>query len=77
MRRVLYNGVVHDVSDWAKYIATDENGEVWEHKNKPKVVISLAIWSSSAAEQYLGSVDRCHDWKNSLQKVEDLPTVEE
>ena len=54
------------VNEWAKFRATDSNGEVFEHENRPEK--NEFFWKSDdkTASVYKVSYDR--NWKNSLEE---------
>lgn len=74
-RQVVVNSVVidgksYDLHSWAKYVAVDSDGEVWEYNAEPRVVHGL-YWSAN--------VDLCNqittineydgDWDKSVIEV--------
>ncbi len=54
------------VNEWAKFRATDSNGEVFEHENRPRK--NEFFWQSGdrTASVYKVSYDR--NWENSLEE---------
>jgi len=62
-----------ELSDWAKFVATDEDGEVWEYENKPKPACdNWAINEAGRAELLYRNNKINKNWKDSLIRVEDL-----
>ncbi len=54
------------VNEWAKFRATDENGEVFEYENRPEQKVWFWHSVDQTALVYTVSYDR--NWKNSLEE---------
>ena len=48
LREVIGKAVL---SDWARWVAVDEDGKVWEYANKP--ILSVAMWNNSNESRYM------------------------
>lgn len=57
------------LSDWARWVAVDEDGEVWEYANKP--ILSVAMWNNSNESRYMhiNKVVRPLNFKNCIWRV--------
>ena len=61
--------------EWATYVATDENGEMYAHISEPNLNIQTRSWDSNKCE-YIASILGYHvdsntfDWTKSKQKLE-------
>jgi len=60
-----------ELSDWAKFVATDEDGEVWEYAEAPKPNIDVCDLDLSHS-RHIATSQPNKNWKDSLIKVEDL-----
>jgi len=63
-----------ELSDWAKFVATDAGGEIWEFEKEPKKYMD--VWENScggkARCRYIAEIKPPKNWKDSLIRVEDL-----
>lgn len=57
------------LSDWARWVAVDRDGEAWEYANKP--ILSGAIWSNSNGCRYMHikKVVRPLNFENCIWKI--------
>lgn len=57
------------LSDWAEWVAVDEDGEVWEYANKP--ILSVAMWNNSNESRYMhiNKVVRPLNFKNCIWEI--------
>lgn len=74
-REVMYRGRLIKVSEHAKFLATDETGDIFEYSLKPKPHDILPMWDVNGgdfnwrcvfdANDYVN----CNDWQDSLFEI--------
>jgi len=62
-----------ELSDWAKFVATDEDGNMWEYEIEPFRGDYLWVNTSNSRLSRLAKINQpMKNWKDSLIRVEDL-----
>lgn len=67
-----------EMTDCARYIATDKNGKIWWYHLKP--VMTDILWyteKSSSGSRLEDFKPYCKNWEKSLRKITDKPTRKE
>ena len=77
MRKVIYQGVEVEVSDWAVCLASDSMGKVYEYSVEPDLVMCgrLGYWEVDENMHRYGIVGYGADigkWQNSLTLINTL-----
>ena len=66
MKKFNYYGQEITVPDYAKYIATDENGEMWWYSSCPR--LELASWRGGLNCGPVGNNPNVKNWRRSLKQ---------
>ena len=63
--------VIGDVvlSDWARWVAVDANGEVWEYAKKPVITDDMWNYLESFRLGYIGKVSPPRNFKNCIWEI--------
>ena len=63
------------LADWARYIATDENGVTYQYSYEPNIKPHTGMWGNDGRRSGIRCVAvhrsglPCEDWENSLVKL--------
>lgn len=73
-REVLYRGRLIKVSEHAKFLATDETGDIFEYSLKPKPHDFIPAWAFVDGSTWhcvsWGNFE-CNDWQDSLFEIDE------
>lgn len=67
MKKFNYYGQEIEVPDYAKFIATDDNGEMWWYANKPNDAHSMWIAGNKNCGR-VGHNPNVKNWRGSLRE---------
>lgn len=59
--------------EWAKWLATDADGDVYAYDEKPYLIDH--VWETDSRGQCVASTSPDRDWTNSLRTVGDTPAT--
>lgn len=68
MKKFNYYGQEITVPDYAKYVATDDNGEMWWYSIAPK--LEFTSWHGGLNCVRVGNNPNIKNWRRSLRNVE-------
>ena len=57
------------LSDWARWVTVDANGEVWEYAKKPTVTNEMWNYLESGRLRYIGRVSPPRDFKSCIWEI--------
>lgn len=66
---IVVDGESFDLHPWARYVATDKDGEVWEYADEPEEIYDLYWHSYGMCDQVTSFETEKEDWAKSLIKV--------
>ena len=69
MKTVFYFGYAYKVPLWVRYVAVDEDGEIFGYCDKPEISKFYQHWCADDDGVEMGTVDYNGDWKESLVEV--------
>ena len=61
-----------DMSEWARFIATDKNGYVYTFTEKPSMYITG--WGNGGESRIVHKIHYCNNWEKSLRRIINKPT---
>lgn len=68
MKKFNYYGQEIEVPNYAKYVATDDDGDVWWHTNKPNDASDMWIVGKGGNCGRVSVVLNIKNWRGSLRK---------
>lgn len=68
MKKFNYYGQEITAPDYAKYVATDDNGEMWWYTNKPSEAYSMWIVGKGGNCGRVNVMLNIKSWRGSLRK---------
>jgi len=61
-----------ELSDWARFVATDADGEMWEYEEEPCRAPTSWHHINTGKCSHLAKLPPNKNWKDSLIRAEDL-----